>query len=84
MPSLARYICTDKQSGQEDCCSVETNLKCTTSQVLLTTHLLVDVVECLCGNAGSQHVPMKQIHHTQLHAFQTQQLAFNLHWNEYL
>jgi hypothetical protein len=84
MPSLARSICTDKQSGQEHCCSVETYLKYTTSQVVLTTYLLVDIVECLCGNTGSQRVPMEQIHHTQFHAFQTKQLACNLHWNEYL
>lgn len=81
MLSLARNICTDKQSGQEHCCGVETNLKCTTCQTVLTRHLPVDVVEFLCGNIGSQCSAMDQIHSTQFHAFQTKQSACNLHWN---
>jgi len=80
--SLARNICTDKQSGQEHCCSVETNLRCNTSQIVLTKHLPVDTVEFLCGNAGLQCVPMDQMHGTQFHVFQTKQWACNLYWNE--
>jgi len=82
MLSLLRNISKDKQSGQERCCSVEINLKCTTSQIVLTRHLPVDVVEFLCGNADSQCAAMDQIHGTQFHAFQTKPSACNLHWNE--
>jgi hypothetical protein len=70
MLSLLRNIGTDKQIGQEHCCSIETNLKCTTSQIVLIRHLPVDVVEFLCGNADLQCAPMDQIHGTQFRAFQ--------------
>jgi hypothetical protein len=79
---LARNICTDKQSGQEHCCSVETNLQCTTCQIVLARHLPIDVIEFLCGNIGSQCSAMDQIHATQFHAIRTKQSACNLHWNE--
>lgn len=61
MLSLARNISTDKHSGQEHCCSVETNLKCTTSQIVLTRHLPLDIVEFLFGSAGSQCISDKSI-----------------------
>jgi hypothetical protein len=80
MLSLARNVYTDKLSGQEHCCSVETNLKCTTCQIVLTRHLPVGVVEFLCGNIGLQCSAMDQIHGTQFHEFQTKQLACNLPW----
>jgi hypothetical protein len=80
MLSLLRNIGTDKQIGREHYCSVETNLKCTTSQIVLTRHLPVDV-EFLCGNADTQCAPMDQIHGTQFHAFQTKPSACSLHWN---
>jgi len=82
MLPLLRNIGADKQSGQEHCCSVDINLKCTTSQIVLTRHLPVDVVEFMCGNADSQCAPMDQIHGTQFSAFQTKPSACSLHWNE--
>jgi hypothetical protein len=75
MLSLLRNI---GQIGQEHGCSVE----CTTSQIVLTRHLPVDVVEFLWENADTHCAPMDQIHGTQFHAFQTKPSAYNLHWNE--
>jgi hypothetical protein len=65
-----QYILTyTKQSEQNHCHGGETNLECTTYQVVFTAHLPIDIAEHLYKSIGLQFAPVERNHDEYFHAF---------------
>jgi hypothetical protein len=60
-----------RKQSEQNCCHVgETNLQCTTCQIVFTAHVPIDIAEHLHRSIGLQFAPVERIHNGHFYAFE--------------